>query len=375
MQHPIPGQSAAASRQIKPPANSRSANPNSGPLRPPILVNGVANGITEQTSRNPTQSRKRAHSDNEREEPRSQHLAIASQTNSTNNKYYAPNRISKPPRNKLGTDMEVVDGNDNNTSSSPSSSTTATSIEKTTSHSNSNPKRQKLENANSIFQPLDASNPEIQNRIKKRQIQVSYGKNTLGYDNYISQIPKTKREITMPRTPDASLDIPTKRWAGLIKAWRVQLHKYDPKEEGEGKTKEEPIQEEVIPDYGECRVEDVEGGSYPNEFEQQPKETNNGLVDDEDLYAKLGVMDNITPTNKVVPYAQLVGKENEDKAEREKMVEEHQTPAETVVTGSSSTVQIQQPIVQQKKEPRRWADMSSSEEDNDDDDDDDDDLL
>eukprot|EP00546_Thalassionema_frauenfeldii_P020313 CAMPEP_0178895248 /NCGR_PEP_ID=MMETSP0786-20121207/479_1 /TAXON_ID=186022 /ORGANISM="Thalassionema frauenfeldii, Strain CCMP 1798" /LENGTH=103 /DNA_ID=CAMNT_0020565453 /DNA_START=299 /DNA_END=610 /DNA_ORIENTATION=- len=29
-------------------------------------------------------------------------------------------------------------------------------------------------------------------------------------------------------TPDHTLDIPTKRWQGLVKAWRKALHQYDP---------------------------------------------------------------------------------------------------------------------------------------------------
>lgn len=33
-----------------------------------------------------------------------------------------------------------------------------------------------------------------------------------------------------PRTPDHTIDIPNRRWLGLVKSWRIALHKYDPEE-------------------------------------------------------------------------------------------------------------------------------------------------
>ena len=89
------------------------------------------------------------------------------------------------------------------------------------------------------------SDPVSLNRITVRQKQVSYGKNTLGYDNYLVQYPdKFRRPTAMPRTPDATLDIPTKRWAGMIKAWRKGLHAFDPDGGGgEGGVPEDVMQE------------------------------------------------------------------------------------------------------------------------------------
>jgi len=60
---------------------------------------------------------------------------------------------------------------------------------------------------------------------------IMFGKNTVGYDEYIKQVPKHKRKVRSmdhPSTPDYKADIPTKRWQGLVKAWRKALHTFDP---------------------------------------------------------------------------------------------------------------------------------------------------
>lgn len=78
---------------------------------------------------------------------------------------------------------------------------------------------------------LNSSDPEEANRINRRKRVVGYGKNTIGYDEYIKQIPKHKRKprtLEHPMTPDAEADIPNRRWLGMVKAWRKSLHKYDP---------------------------------------------------------------------------------------------------------------------------------------------------
>jgi len=98
---------------------------------------------------------------------------------------------------------------------------------------------QKKENCHNIsrneteirFPRLDPEKKEHARRIHQRQRMVSYGKNTVGYDEYIKKIPKHKRKprsLEHPMTPDAGADIPNKRWLGLVKAWRKGLHKYDP---------------------------------------------------------------------------------------------------------------------------------------------------
>lgn len=81
------------------------------------------------------------------------------------------------------------------------------------------------------FAKLNQSDPAHARRIQQRRKTVAMGKNTLGYAEYTKQVPKQKRRtrsMETPSTPDHTLDIPTKRWQGMIKAWRKSLHNYDP---------------------------------------------------------------------------------------------------------------------------------------------------
>eukprot|EP00123_Amoebidium_parasiticum_P006133 comp17173_c0_seq1/m.16035 comp17173_c0_seq1/g.16035 ORF comp17173_c0_seq1/g.16035 comp17173_c0_seq1/m.16035 type:complete len:335 (-) comp17173_c0_seq1:236-1240(-) len=66
-------------------------------------------------------------------------------------------------------------------------------------------------------------------RLEQRQKQIDYGKNTLGYDNYVKAIPKNQRRgPEQPHTPDKHRFMSKRAWDGLIKVWRRILHKYDP---------------------------------------------------------------------------------------------------------------------------------------------------
>jgi hypothetical protein len=71
-----------------------------------------------------------------------------------------------------------------------------------------------------------------QKLLRKRK-DVSFGYNTRGYDRYIAEVPKDKRKHPMihPRTPDATEKMSNRRWNGLIKAWRIKLHEWDPEED------------------------------------------------------------------------------------------------------------------------------------------------
>mmetsp|Transcript_12309 Transcript_12309/g.23068 ORF Transcript_12309/g.23068 Transcript_12309/m.23068 type:complete len:229 (+) Transcript_12309:235-921(+) len=79
---------------------------------------------------------------------------------------------------------------------------------------------------------LDPSIPQEAQRMKTRFKMISKGKNTVGYDEYLKQVPKSRRRKIPehPVTPDHTLDIPNRRWQGQVKAWRISLHKYDPKD-------------------------------------------------------------------------------------------------------------------------------------------------
>lgn len=82
------------------------------------------------------------------------------------------------------------------------------------------------------FRQLDPSNPVEAKRIDTRKKQVQKGKNTIGYDLYIQKVPKHNRRkiLEHPSTPDYKADIPNRRWLGQLKAWRISLHQYDPKD-------------------------------------------------------------------------------------------------------------------------------------------------
>ena len=72
------------------------------------------------------------------------------------------------------------------------------------------------------FRKLDPSDPAHVRRIQQRRRMISFGKNTVGYEEYIKQVPKESRRarsMKTPMTPDYSLDIPNKRWTGLVRAW------------------------------------------------------------------------------------------------------------------------------------------------------------
>ena len=85
-------------------------------------------------------------------------------------------------------------------------------------------KRQKLEpmDLDPQFPKLNQSDPVHARRIQQRRKNVAMGKNTAGYFEYTKQVPKHKRKsrsMNTPNTPDHTLDIPTKRWQGMVKAW------------------------------------------------------------------------------------------------------------------------------------------------------------
>lgn len=64
--------------------------------------------------------------------------------------------------------------------------------------------------------------------LERRQKQIDYGKNTLGYENYCKQIPKDKRSKDHPKTPPKHIKYSRRAWDGLVKVWRKKLHCFDP---------------------------------------------------------------------------------------------------------------------------------------------------
>ncbi|XP_050087568.1 histone RNA hairpin-binding protein [Anopheles aquasalis] len=62
----------------------------------------------------------------------------------------------------------------------------------------------------------------------RRQKQIDYGKNTLGYTNYIEQVPRDERTKDHPRTPPKHVKYSRRGWDALVKTWRKKLHCFDP---------------------------------------------------------------------------------------------------------------------------------------------------
>lgn len=63
--------------------------------------------------------------------------------------------------------------------------------------------------------------------LRRRQKQIDYGKNTLGYQNYVQNIPKRSRTKEHPRTPRKGVKYSRRSWDKQIKLWRIKLHNYD----------------------------------------------------------------------------------------------------------------------------------------------------
>ncbi|KAL0235160.1 hypothetical protein GEMRC1_001742 [Eukaryota sp. GEM-RC1] len=65
-------------------------------------------------------------------------------------------------------------------------------------------------------------------RLKWRQRQIDYGKNTLGYQRYRTEVPVNQRLSHHPKTPPLDLKISKKKWGYMCNNWRRELHQWDP---------------------------------------------------------------------------------------------------------------------------------------------------
>ncbi|KAK9812003.1 hypothetical protein WJX73_007923 [Symbiochloris irregularis] len=73
---------------------------------------------------------------------------------------------------------------------------------------------------------IEENNPH---RLAQRQKQIDYGKNTAGYQAYIQMVPRQKRGLNHPHTPDIKQAVSKRGFDYQVKKWRRRLHGWDPK--------------------------------------------------------------------------------------------------------------------------------------------------
>ena len=75
------------------------------------------------------------------------------------------------------------------------------------------------------------SESEDVHRMRQRNKQITYGKQTKAYETYSICVPKSKRQrhnSMHPNTPDIHVQgVSKRRFDGLVKAWRRALHQWD----------------------------------------------------------------------------------------------------------------------------------------------------
>lgn len=64
-------------------------------------------------------------------------------------------------------------------------------------------------------------------RLAQRQKQIDFGKNTLGYQRYLDEVPRETRGKQHPNTPDVYQKTSKRAFDGQVKKWRRMLHTWD----------------------------------------------------------------------------------------------------------------------------------------------------
>eukprot|EP00730_Choanoeca_flexa_P014210 TRINITY_DN6128_c0_g1_i1.p1 TRINITY_DN6128_c0_g1~~TRINITY_DN6128_c0_g1_i1.p1 ORF type:complete len:228 (+),score=46.30 TRINITY_DN6128_c0_g1_i1:61-684(+) len=107
----------------------------------------------------------------------------------------------------------------------------AASTEKRRSHQtreavDGNPPAKRAHKSNKI--DIDRREKETDpHRLEQRYKKIMYGKNTVGYQNYLKAVPKRQRKSEHPRTPNAEAKVSKRKFDSWIKRWRLRLHEWD----------------------------------------------------------------------------------------------------------------------------------------------------
>jgi hypothetical protein len=128
-------------------------------------------------------------------------------------------------------------------------------------------------------------------RLEQRQRQLDIGKNTTGYERYLSLVPKEERLRQHPRTPEKSLKCSKRAWDGLVKQWRRKLHEYDisPSKNNEGAAgAEEEMEEAAFFDDAEDLVDDMDGNAafLASHFRKEQVLSEEDSIPAEELHAR-----------------------------------------------------------------------------------------